>query len=351
MNHLLTTLIHTSLALGASDLHLSQDEIPIMRKDGELVRMTTCAALDANTLQQLIYNMLNTSQQKIFETSLELDFAFHLPGICRVRAHIFHQQKGLAAVFRLIPHNIPTLESLNAPPIIKEILKYHSGLILVTGATGCGKSTTLAAMIDDLNTHEPSHIITIEDPVEFIHTNKKSLVHQRQIHSDAVSFSSALRAALREDPDVILIGEMRDAETIRLALTAAETGHLVLGTLHASTAPQAVTRMIDVFPAGEKDIIRKNISASLQAVISQQLIRKRDEGRAAAYEIMLATAAIRNLIREDKIAQILSVMQTSRQFGMTTMEQAVNELVAKNMAAKDAMQEWLAGSRVNGKMD
>ena len=275
----------------------------------------------------------------IFETKHELDFSIFLPDIGGFRANIFHQQNGVSAVFRVIPVAIPTLEMLGTPPIIKEILDLSAGLILVTGPTGCGKSTTLAAMIDYINTNQQSHIITIEDPIEFIHHSKKCLVHQRQIFRDSSSFCLALRSALREDPDVILVGEMRDLETIRLALTAAETGHLVLATLHTSSAPRAVSRMIDVFPAGEKNIIRNLVSESLQTVITQTLVKKIDGGRVAAFEIMLGTTAIRNLIREDKTAQMYSVIQTSVKLGMCSMEQSLNDLVAKKITTKEAAHE------------
>lgn len=335
----LLNLLRASVERKASDLHISPDQPPIMRINGVLTKITDFPVYDAKATHDLMYSVIDKDQQKAFETELQLDFSLVLPDIGGFRANIFHQQNGISGVFRVIPMVIPNLDSLGTPPIIKELLDLSSGLILVTGPTGCGKSTTLASMIDYINSREQSHIITIEDPIEFIHHSKKSLVHQRQIFRDSPSFSAALRSALREDPDVILVGEMRDLETIRLALTAAETGHLVLGTLHTSSAPRAVSRMIDAFPAGEKNIIRNLISESLQAVITQNLVKKIEGGRVAAFEIMLGTPAIRNLIREDKTAQMYSVMQTSAKMGMCTMEQSLNDLVAKNITTKEAAHE------------
>lgn len=335
----LFNLLRASVEHKASDLHISPGQPPIMRINGDLTRITEFPVYDGAMTSSLIASVLDKVQLNVFETNLELDFSLLQPDIGAFRANIFHQQNGISAVFRVIPMEIPELDKLGTPPIIKEILDLSSGLILVTGPTGCGKSTTLAAMIDYINTKEQSHIITIEDPIEFMHHSKKSLVHQRQIFRDSTSFSAALRSALREDPDVILVGEMRDLETIRLALTAAETGHLVLATLHTSSAPRAITRMIDAFPTGEKNIIRNLISESLQTVITQTLVKKIDGGRVAAFEIMLGTPAIRNLIREDKTAQMYSVMQTSAKIGMCTMEQSLNDLVAKNITTKEAAHE------------
>ena len=272
---------------------------------------------------------MDPAQLEEFQTFHECDFAIDLPNIARFRANAFLQINGISAVLRTIPATIPTLEELGSPPIFKKMLDAPNGLILVTGPTGSGKSTTLAAMINHINLNEYCHIITIEDPIEFTHKSKKSLISQRQIHRDTISFSSALRSALREDPDVILVGEMRDLETIRLALTAAETGHLVLGTLHTSSAPRTINRIVDVFPAGEKDMIRNMISESLQAVVCQALIKKPAGSRVAAYEIMIGTPAIRNLIRENQIAQIYSAIQLGSSFGMCTLDQYVQGLIDK----------------------
>lgn len=335
----LTNLLLFSIEQKASDVHLSPGQPPILRIDGDLTPLFDLPLLDANTTKNLIYSVLDKEQQHEFETSLELDFAHVMPNGDAFRVNIFHQLNGVSGVFRVIPGEIPNLELIGAPPIFKELLDLSSGLVLVTGPTGCGKSTTLAAMIEYINQTQQSHIITIEDPIEFIHKSKHSLVHQRQIYRDSASFSTALRAALREDPDVILVGEMRDLETIRLALTAAETGHLVLATLHTSSSPRAISRVIDAFPAGEKNIIRNLISESLQAVICQTLVKKISGGRVAAFEIMLGTPAVRNLIREDKTAQMYSVIQTSSRLGMCTMEQSLKNLVEKNITTINAAHE------------
>jgi len=329
----LPTLLRLSVEKKASDLHITPGETPIMRIDGDLTHLTDMPVLDANMTKEIIYSSLDKEQQKNFETLLEFDYGIVYADVGSFRANVFHHTNGVSGVFRVIPVEIPSLDTLGTPKVLNELLDLSSGLILVTGPTGSGKSTTLAAMLDYINTTQQAHVITVEDPIEFIHHNKNSLMHQRQIYRDSPSFSSALRAALREDPDVILVGEMRDLETIRLALTAAETGHLVMGTLHTSSAPRAITRMVDAFPAGEKNIIRNLISESLQAVIWQTLVKKIDGGRVAAFEIMLGTPAIRNLIREDKTAQMYSVIQTSARMGMCTMEQSLNELIAKKITA------------------
>ncbi len=282
---------------------------------------------------------MTSEQIKKFESALELDFAIAIPGVSRFRVNAFQQARGVSAVFRVIPEAIPTLDQLNFPAVFKQLLNLSNGLILITGPTGSGKSTTLAAMVDYINTLQACHIITIEDPIEFTHQSKKSLVSQRQAGRDTHDFNIALRSALREDPDVILLGEMRDLETIRLALTAAETGHLVMATLHTSSAPRAISRIIDVFPAGEKNVIRNMLSESLQAVICQTLVKKSDGGRISAFEIMLGTSAIRNLIREDKIAQMYTSIQTGSEVGMCTLEQYLQQLVTKQLITATIAQE------------
>jgi len=333
-------LLAASVKEHASDLHLSPNSCPIMRINGELVRIEEAAVLNQDAIRDLIYSVMDKEQQRVLETYLELDFAITIPEVASFRVNAFKQINGLAAVFRVIPNQIPLLNTIvDKTDVFTKLLQLSSGLILVTGPTGCGKSTTIAAMIDYINTTQTSHIITIEDPIEFIHQSKKSLINQRQVHRDTVTFSAALRSALREDPDVILVGELRDLETIRLALTAAETGHLVMATLHTSSAPRAVSRLIDVFPTGEKNIIRNLVSESLQAVICQALISKVAGNRVAAFEIMLGIPAIRNLIREDKIAQMYTVMQTNYEKGMCTMKQCLHELIEKGVINSSAAQE------------
>lgn len=324
-------LLNLSIQKNASDLHLSPGLPPILRTDGNLQFLTDICALDANEIKQHIYNLLDEKQQKELDTNLECDFSINVSSLANFRLNVFHQANGLAAVFRIIPKKILTLDELESPAIFKELLYLSQGLILVTGPTGSGKSTTLAAMVEFINQHRACHIITIEDPIEFSYISKKSLINQRQIKRDTHDFSAALRSALREDPDIILLGEMRDLETIRLALTAAETGHLVIATLHTSSAPRTISRIIDVFPNGEKNIIRNMLSESLQAVIFQNLIKKNHGGRVAAYEIMLATTAIKNLIREDKIMQINNAMQTGNEVGMCTLEQSIQTLLRKQI--------------------
>lgn len=315
----------------ASDLHIAPGSPPICRINGDLVIMTEHPALSADTAKKMILGLMSKEQLEIFSAKLQLDFIVLAGDLGNFRVNAFHQANGIAAVFRFIPALIPTLEDLNMPEVVKKLLNLTSGLILVSGPTGSGKSTSLAAMVEYINTNQSRHVITIEDPIEFIHQSKKSLITQRQIYRDVHNFSEALRAALREDPNVILIGEMRDLETIRLALTAAETGHLVLGTLHTSSAPHAVNRIIDVFPVGEKNMIRNLLSESLQAILCQMLVSNTIGKRIAAFEIMLGTPAIRNCIREDKIAQMYSVIQTGSQKGMCTMEQYMKSLVEKNI--------------------
>lgn len=335
----LAELLTGSVKQHASDLHISAGEHPIFRIDGELEPQKQMPRLDTKTAQAIIYEMMSPDQQKTFEAQKELDFAINLPGVSRFRANVFQQANGMAGVFRSIPENAPTLDELDLPSVFKKLLDLPNGLILVTGPTGSGKSTTLAAMVDYINVNQASHIITIEDPIEFVHQNKKSLINQREVGRDTKDFNAALRSALREDPDVILLGEMRDLETIRLALTAAETGHLVLATLHTSSAPRAINRIVDVFPAGEKNIIRNMLSESLQAVICQTLVKKMNGGRVPAFEIMLGTSAIRNLIREDKIAQMVTSIQTSGEIGMCTLDQYLQQLSAKQLISPETARQ------------
>ena len=277
---------------------------------------------------------MNDKQRKDYEEFLECDFSFEIPGLARFRVNAFNQNRGAGAVFRTIPSVIRSLEDLNAPAIFKDISDYPRGVVLVTGPTGSGKSTTLAAMVNHKNETEYGHILTIEDPIEFVHQSKKCLINQREVHRDTLGFSQALRSALREDPDTILVGEMRDLETIRLALSAAETGHLVFGTLHTSSAAKTIDRVVDVFPAEEKEMVRAMLSESLRAVISQSLLKKNGGGRVAAHEIMIGTPAIRNLIRENKIAQMYSAIQTGHQYGMQTLDQCLQGLVQKGVVSR-----------------
>ncbi|MGD9000233.1 MAG: type IV pilus twitching motility protein PilT [Granulosicoccaceae bacterium] len=312
----------------ASDLHLSAGLPPMIRVDGDIRRINV-PALDHKQVHGLIYDIMNDKQRKDYEEFYETDFSFEIPGLARFRVNAFNHNRGAGAVFRTIPSRILTLEELNAPAVFKEISDVPRGIVLVTGPTGSGKSTTLAGMLDYKNDNEFGHILTVEDPIEFVHESKKCLVNQREVHRDTHGFNEALRSALREDPDIILVGEMRDLETIRLALTAAETGHLVFGTLHTSSAAKTIDRIIDVFPAAEKDMVRSMLSESLRAVIAQTLLKKIGGGRIAAHEIMIGTPAIRNLIRENKVAQMYSAIQTGQSVGMQTLDQCLQELVRK----------------------
>ena len=317
----------------ASDLHLSSGLPPMVRIDGDLRRLNV-PSLDNKQLQELIYSTMNDHQRRDFEANLEVDFSYNVPELARFRVNCFHHDRGVGGAFRTIPAVVWTLEDIGAPPSFKEIINIPRGLVLVTGPTGSGKSTTLAAMIDHLNQNIPGHILTIEDPIEFVHTSRKALINQREVHRDTHGFNQALRAALREDPDIILVGEMRDIETIRLAMTAAETGHLVFATLHTSSAAKTIDRIIDVFPAGEKAMVRSMLSESLRAVISQTLMKRVGGGRVAAHEIMIATPAIRNLIREDKVAQMYSAIQTGQNYGMHTMDQYLEQLVSRGIITR-----------------
>ncbi len=333
----ITQLLQFSFQQGASDLHLSAGMPPMLRKDGDIKKVET-APLAQEEIHTMIYDVMNDFQRKEFEERLESDFSFELPNIARFRVNVFLQNRGIAAVFRNIPSKVLSLDELNAPDIFKQLTDMQKGLVLVTGPTGSGKSTTLAAMIDHINDTKNDHILTIEDPIEFVHTPKRSLINQREVHRDTKSFGSALRSALREDPDIILVGELRDLETISLALTAAETGHLVFATLHTSSAAKTIDRVVDVFPAAEQSMVRSMLSESLQAVISQTLLKKIGGGRIAAHEIMLGSSAIRNLIREDKVPQMYSIIQTSNRRGMQTLDQDLERLVKEGLINKEDAQ-------------
>ena len=324
-------LLVQCLARGASDLHLSSGVSAMLRVDGDLIPLSEQVLTHAD-IHAALMSIMSSAQQLQFSQNLECDFSLDLAGVSRFRVNVFQQARGVSAVFRVIPHHIPSLQALHAPAIFSQLMQSSRGLVLVTGPTGSGKSTTLAAMIHALNQSQRKHIVTLEDPIEFVHTPQQCLIQQREVGTHTHSFANALRAALREDPDVILVGELRDLETIRLAITAAETGHLVLGTLHTSSAAKTMDRIVDVFPAEEKNMARSMLSESLNAVISQVLCKRKDgDGRVAAYEVMMGTPGVRNLIREGKVAQLYSAIQTGRGVGMQTLDQSLLALVQQGL--------------------
>ncbi|MGK0440868.1 MAG: twitching motility protein PilT [Pseudohongiellaceae bacterium] len=334
----ITELLAFSAKQGASDLHLSAGLPPMIRVDGD-VRRINLPPMEHKEVHSLIYEIMNDKQRKDFEEFLETDFSFEVPGVARFRVNAFNQNRGSGAVFRTIPSKVLTMEELGMGQVFRDLAMVPRGLVLVTGPTGSGKSTTLAAMMDFINDNKYEHILTIEDPIEFVHESKKCLVNQREVHRDTHGFSEALRSALREDPDIILVGELRDLETIRLAMTAAETGHVVFGTLHTTSAAKTIDRIIDVFPGEEKSMIRSMLSESLQSVISQTLLKKSGGGRIAAHEIMIGTPAIRNLIREDKVAQMYSSIQTGGSIGMQTIDQCLADLIDKRLITREVARE------------
>lgn len=318
----------------ASDLHLSPLNVPIIRVHGDLKRIKA-DPLQSDDIRTMLYSVMSEDQRADFEREMELDFAIAYGEKARFRVNAFTTRTGTAAVFRSIPSLVPTMEELELPPIMRRFAELEKGLVLVTGPTGSGKSTTLASIINHINENDGRHIITVEDPVEFFHVSKKSLVNHRELGTDTKSFARALKSALREDPDVILVGEMRDYETIALAITAAETGHLVFGTLHSNSAAKTIDRIIDAFPTGDKEMIRAMLASSLQGVVAQALLKKNGGGRVGAFEILVGTNAVRNLIRENQVAQLYSMIQTGSRYGMITMEDAVNALLEQGIIDKE----------------
>jgi twitching motility protein PilT len=339
----ITELLKFTMDNKASDLHLSAKNPPIVRIDGELQRLKT-EDLTPEAIRTMLYSVMTEDQRATYERDLELDFAISFGENARFRVNAFMNRNGSAAVFRVIPTKIPTMEQLDLPPVMRRLAELEKGLVLVTGPTGSGKSTTLAAMINHINATEAAHILTVEDPVEFFHPSQKSLVNHREVGNDTKSFARALKSALREDPDVILVGEMRDHETISLALTAAETGHLVFGTLHSNTASKTIDRIIDVFPAAEKEMVRAMLSSSIQGIISQTLLKKEGGGRVAAHEVLVGTNAVRNLIRENQLAQLYSMIQTGARYGMQTMEDSINDLITSGAVSEATAKVYLKDS-------
>jgi twitching motility protein PilT len=333
----ITQLLTFAHQQGASDVHLSSEEPPMLRLHGDMKRIEH-PPLNAEEVHHMCFDIMSDTLRKQFDETHDVDFSFELGDIARFRVNVFRQRKGEAAVFRLIPSKTMTLEQLGLPPVLKDICNKEKGLVLVTGPTGSGKSTTLAAMLDYINDSYEGHILTIEDPIEFVHQSKKCLINQREVGSHTLSFANALRGALREDPDVILVGEMRDLETISLALTAAETGHLVLATVHTSSAPKTVDRIIDVFPGSQQEQIRTMFAESIQAIITQTLLKQKVGGRIAALEILIGTPAVRNLIREAKVHQLPSAMQTGQSVGMQTLDMSLVDLVNKGMVTREEAQ-------------
>ncbi len=343
----ITELLKFMLDNKASDLHLAANNPPIVRIDGDLQRIKT-DVLTGDIIRTMLFSVMTEEMRAIYERDMEHDFAIALGTEARFRVNAFTNRQGSAAVFRTIPTKIPTMEQLDLPPVMRRLAELEKGLVLVTGPTGSGKSTTLASMINHINANFPYHILTVEDPVEFMHTSKTALMNHREVGNDTKSFARALKSALREDPDIILVGEMRDHETISLALTAAETGHLVFGTLHSNTASKTIDRIIDVFPASEKEMVRAMLSSSIQGIISQALLKKAGGGRVAAHEIMVGTNAIRNLIRENQLAQVYSMIQTGSRYGMQTMEDSVNDLVLSGSITEETAHEALKDSAEEG---
>jgi twitching motility protein PilT len=337
----INAFLQDATELNASDVHLTSNHKPTIRLDGELQALGDYDAIDSKALKTLLKGILTEEQSKQLDRELELDFSYAIDDVARFRVNLFHDAEGLSGAFRIIPPAVISMEELALPDTLKTLCDLPHGLVLVTGPTGSGKSTTLAAMIDYINERKPTHILTLEDPIEYTYTNKEALISQREVHHHTKSFSNALRAALREDPDIILVGEMRDLETIRLALTAAETGHLVFATLHTSSAAKTINRVIDVFPGDEKSLVRSMLSESLRAVVAQVLVKKTGGGRAAAHEIMLCTPAIRNMIREDKVPQIFSAIQTGQAIGMQTLEKGLQNLADQGIIERGDINQYL----------